>query len=94
MERFWKRRIYKEMIMHDGCSGSFESGKQVADKVRMMGFSIQSMPVPLSITCENCATGFEMETFESQCPQCGMVYAVTPCHAFDAAHVKAAGINY
>jgi len=80
--------------MHDGCSGSFENGKQVADKVRMMGFDIQAMPMPLMIKCENCETDFEMENFESKCPNCGMVYAVTPCHAFDAANVKAAGINY
>ncbi len=80
--------------MHDGCSGSFESGKQVADKVRMMGFDIQMMPMPLSIKCENCENQFEMETFEVKCPECSMVYAVTPCHAFDPANVQAAGINY
>ena len=80
--------------MHDGCSGSFEDGKQVADKVRMMGFNIQMMPMPLNIKCENCENEFEMETFEGKCPECSMVYAVTPCHAFDPANVQAAGINY
>ncbi|MCK5005607.1 MAG: hypothetical protein KAS21_10980 [Candidatus Aminicenantes bacterium] len=80
--------------MHDGCSGSFDNGKQMADKVRMMGFNIQSMPMPLNIKCENCETDFEMETFEDKCPDCNMVYAVTPCSAFDPANVKAAGIDY
>ena len=46
--------------MHDGCSGSFDNGKQMADKVRMMGFNIQSMPMPLNIKCENCETDFEI----------------------------------
>ena len=80
--------------MHDGCSGSFENGKEVADKVRMMGFDIQMMPMPLNIKCENCENDFEMETFEGKCPDCNMVYAVTPCHAFDPANVKPAGIDY
>ncbi len=80
--------------MHDGCSGSFETGKDTVDKVRMMGFNIQMMPMPLNIKCENCENDFEMETFEAKCPDCGMVYGVTPCHAFDSANVKAAGINY
>ena len=80
--------------MHDGCSGSFENGKEVADKVRMMGFDIQMMPMPLNIKCENCENDFEMATFEGKCPDCNMVYAVTPCHAFDPANVKPAGIDY
>lgn len=79
--------------MHDGCSGSFENGKEIADKVRMMGFDKQPMPMPLTIVCSNCDKNFEMEEFEGKCT-CGMVYAVTPCHAFDPANVMAAGINY
>ena len=80
--------------MHDGCSGSFQSGKDVVDKVRQMGFSEQFMPVPLEMKCENCGETFEMETFEANCPKCSMVFAVTPCHAFDPENVKAAGIGY
>ncbi len=79
--------------MHEGCSGSFENGKQVVDKVRMMGFAEQPMPVPMEISCE-CGTTFEMQNFEDKCPNCGMVYGVTPCHAFDPNNVKPAGINY
>lgn len=80
--------------MHDGCSGSFKNGQDVVDKVRQMGFADQYMPLPLEIKCEECGDNFEMETFESKCPKCNMVYGVTPCHAFDAENVKAAGINY
>ncbi len=79
--------------MHEGCSGSFESGKQIVDKLRGMGFSAGQMPVPLEITCEDCGENFEMNTFEARC-DCGMVYGVTPCHAFAAEHVKAAGKDY
>jgi hypothetical protein len=79
--------------MHDGCSGTFENGKEVADKVRMMGFDRQPMPLPLTIECTHCGSSFEMETYSEKC-ECGMVYAVTPCHAFDPANVMAAGLNY
>lgn len=76
--------------MHDGCSGKFENGKEVLDKVRMMGFSEQLMPVPAYIQCVDCGDSFTMDTFEYRC-SCGMTYAVTPCHAFDAANIMAAG---
>ncbi|SFR88182.1 hypothetical protein [Anaeromicropila populeti] len=79
--------------MHEGCSGSFQDGKQIVEKLRMMGFSNQTMPIPLFITCE-CGKTFEMVTFEDRCENCGMVYGVTPCHAFDPINVMAAGINY
>ena len=80
--------------MHEGCSGNFESGRQVVDKIRMMGFSSQFMPVALEIECENCGKRFSMETFEAACPQCGAVHGVTPCHAFDPANVMTAGVGY
>ena len=80
--------------IHEGCSGSFEDGKQVVDKVRMMGFSEQYMPTPLTIKCGGCQKEYEMETFESRCPECGMVHAVTPCHAFDPNNVSASAVNY
>ncbi len=80
--------------MHDGCGGSFENGQQVVDKIRMMGFAGQCMPMPFEIKCSNCAKTFTMETFEGKCPGCGMVFGVTPCHAFDPENIKAAGIEY
>lgn len=76
--------------MHDGCSGTFTSGKEVLMKVRMMGFSTGFMPVPLAVDCQ-CGNQVEMSTFEYKCPHCGMVYAVTPCHAFDPANIMACG---
>lgn len=80
-------------MSHDGCAGSFENGRQVVDKVREMGFSVQYLPVPLEIKC-SCGNEFRMDTFESVCDKCGMVHGVTPCHAFDANNVKEAGVGY
>lgn len=80
--------------MHDGCTGSFANGKQIADKVRQMGFDQQLMPMPIDIKCSNCGIDFNMDRFETHCPECDMVYAVTPCHAFDSANIMAAGIGY
>lgn len=80
--------------MHDGCSGEFENGQQVVDKVRMMGFAEQCLPVPFQVTCKNCEDQFTMETYESHCPSCSAVHAVTPCHAFDADNVVSAGVGY
>jgi Zn finger protein HypA/HybF involved in hydrogenase expression len=81
-------------MSHDGCSGTFANGMMVADKVRQMGFDQQFMPMPFDMNCHNCKKVFEMEKFETHCPNCGMVYAVTPCHAFDPENVMAAGIGY
>lgn len=80
--------------MHDGCSGSFTDGKQVVDKIRMMGFADQYMPVPLQVKCSVCDEEFEMETFEAKCPSCEAVHGVTPCHAFDPGNVMTAGKGY
>ena len=79
--------------MHDGCSGSFENGKQVINKLRMMGFSQGAMPIPAEFTCE-CGENIVMDTFEFKCPECGMVYGVTPCHAFDVENIMPAGKDY
>ncbi len=80
--------------MHEGCSGIFENGMQTVDKVRMMGFAEQMMPMPFEIKCTECEKEFEMTTFEDKCPHCSMVYGVVPCHAFDPANIQAAGIDY
>lgn len=78
-------------MTHEGCSGSFSTGKEVLEKVRMMGFSEQFMPVPFYIECSKCNKEFEMLTFESKCPNCLEIYAVTPCHAFDPSNIVSAG---
>lgn len=82
------------MIDHGNCSGNFENGAQIVDKIRQMGFNEQYMPMPFDITCVECGRAFEMATFEGKCPQCSMVYGVTPCHAFDPENIMPAGINY
>ena len=80
--------------MHEGCNGSYESGKEVVDKLRAMGFSDQFMPMAFSIKCVECGETFEMSTYEDKCPHCKMVYGVTPCHAFDPENIAAAEKNY
>ena len=74
-----------------GCVGPGDDGRVVADKVRLMGFARSRMPKPLDLTCTHCEGDFQMTHFETSCPGCGMVYAVTPCHAGDPASVKPAG---
>jgi len=81
-------------MSHDGCSGSFEDGKMVVNKVRQMGFSNQLMPGSFQMPCSGCGKEFLMQTFEAECPDCKMVHGVTPCHAFGSEHVKGAGIGY
>ena len=81
-------------MMHDGCSGAYESGKEIIDKIRMMGFNKSPLPVFLEIKCSNCDNTFQMEYMESACPSCFMVFGVTPCHSHSAEFVKAAGVKY
>ena len=80
--------------MHQGCDGSFGGGAGVVDKLRMMGYSGMAMPTPANLVCEGCGAGFQMKTMEDRCPQCGMVYGVTPCHASDPHSIQAAGVGY
>jgi hypothetical protein len=84
----------EELIMHDVCSETLESGKQIVDKIRIMGFNVNPLAAELEIKCKNCDTQFQMTHMESNCPSCKMVYGVTPCHSHSAQFVKAAGINY
>lgn len=76
---------------HAGCNGNFASGADIIRKLRIMGFDTQSLPAELSITCEGCKHVFTMQTFASLCPQCGLIYGVTPCHAHDPNAVQCAG---
>jgi len=80
--------------MHDGCSGTYESGKEIVDKIRMMGFNKNLLQASFEIKCSNCDNLFQMEYLESSCPNCAMVYGVTPCHSHSSEFVKAAGIEY
>ena len=42
--------------MHDGCSGAFQPGKQIAYKIRVMGFNTSPLVNSLEIDCSNCDT--------------------------------------
>jgi len=78
--------------MHDECSGNLESGKQIVDKIRMMGFNKMSLPVAFEPNCKNCGYLFQIKMMDAVCPSCGMVYGVTPCHAHNVDFVRAAGV--
>lgn len=80
--------------MHDGCSGAFETGKQIVDKIRMMGFNTTPLAAAIELTCTHCGRAFRMTTMETACPDCRMVYGVTPCHSHSGEFIKAAGIGY
>ena len=81
--------------MHDGCSGrDFASGREVVDKLRMMGFGSGMIPEPLELDCQRCGALMRMTTFEFACPACGAVHGVTPCHASSPRHVRCAGPGY
>lgn len=79
--------------MHDGCTGPAADGLAVLNKVRTMGFAQQPLPLALQIPCAHCGGVFTMDRFETACPACGMVHAVTPCSAGDPARIRAAGIG-
>lgn len=80
--------------MHEGCTGSFGSGKEIVDKIRMMGFNTRPMPMLVSLECLECGKEFEMTHLETKCPHCNMVYGVTPCSTAYPDRIQAAGIDY
>lgn len=80
--------------MHEGCNGSFEGGRLVVDKIRMMGFNTRPMPEVHTLECVECGEDFQMTHMESKCPNCNMVYGVTPCSVNYPERIKAAEINY
>lgn len=80
--------------MHEGCTGSFGDGRQVVDKIRSMGFNTRPMPIELVIKCVECGKDFQMTHLETKCPNCKMVYGVTPCSTSKLEKIQAAGIDY
>ncbi|MGN9164794.1 hypothetical protein ACTNDY_05845 [Tissierellaceae bacterium HCP3S3_D8] len=80
--------------MHEGCTGNFDNGKAVVDKIRMMGFNTRPMPMSAILKCVECGNEFKMTHLETKCPYCGMVYGVTPCSTAFPDRIKAAGIDY
>lgn len=79
--------------MHEGCTGSFGDGKEIINKLRMKGFNNMKMPIPINLKCE-CGETFTMTHLETKCPNCKMVYGVTPCSMSNPERIKAAGIDY
>jgi len=84
----------EETQMYNACSDPNQSGREIVDKIRMMGFNSAPVAAPFELSCGNCGQGFTMEFMETRCPVCKMVYGVTPCQAHDQASVKPAGIDY
>lgn len=78
---------------NDGCAPDLNDGKAIVDKVRLVQVSNGIMEQPFVIECE-CGQPFTMKTFEARCPNCDMVYGVTPCSSHIKTNIKAAGINY
>ncbi len=80
--------------MHDGCTGNFQDGKMIIDKIRMMGFNKNPIPNPITIKCIECNNEFQMTHLETKCPNCNMVYGVTPCSVSHPDRIKPSAINY
>ncbi len=80
--------------MEEKSTCSFDNGMMVIDKLREMGFEKREMPHTTIYQCKECNNEFEMTHLETKCPQCGMVYGVTPCSTSDPDKIMAAGINY
>lgn len=80
--------------IHEGCTGSFGDGKAVVDKIRMMGFNTRPMPAGVVIKCVECENEMEMTHLETKCPNCNMVYGVTPCSTSKPERIMAAGKDY
>lgn len=79
--------------MSESCGCNFTKDTLMVDKVRVKGFSKDLLPNAFAIDCE-CGHTFEMKFHEDQCPNCDMVYGVTPCSNESVSNVQAAGVNY
>lgn len=81
--------------MSCGCSNTDKnSGKSVVDLLRNKGKQDFPLRISHDIKCVNCNETFIMKTHEDKCPNCDMVYGVTPCSSHDKENIKAASINY
>lgn len=78
---------------NDGCAPDLNDGLAILRKVRQVGVGNGILEVQHLIECE-CGTTFPMVHFEEHCPQCDMVYAVTPCSSHQKDNIKPAGVGY
>lgn len=81
--------------MSCGC-GSIDKndGKNVVDLIRSKGKDNFPLRNTHDIECVNCKENFTMKTHVDKCPNCNMVYGVTPCSSHDKNNIKTADINY
>lgn len=77
-----------------GCGTPQKGGTAIVDKVRGKGMADSLMPQAYILTCSACTATFTMSTYVDKCPNCEMVYGVTPCSAGDVNNIKPAEINY
>lgn len=86
--------VLEEERMACGCGTPQKGGTAIVDKVRLKGMADALMPEAHDLTCEACQGTFTMTTYVATCPNCQMVYGVTPCSADNRANIKAAAVNY
>lgn len=77
------------MAHNCGCDNTLNA----VDKLRKKGYAALPLPTAYEIIC-GCGNAFMMVTHESKCPQCQMVYGVTPCGSDSIDNVEAVGVNY
>ncbi len=92
MNKETERRI-QSCSGNDGCAPDLNDGKAIVNKVRQVGVGDGFLETAFVIDCE-CGQPFTMKQFEDSCPNCGMVYGVTPCSSHDKNNIKPAGIDY
>ena len=92
MDKKTEQRI-KSCAGNDGCAPDLNNGKAIVDKVRQVRVGDGLLETPHVVDCE-CGQPFQMKHFEEVCPNCGMVYGVTPCSSHDPKNIKPAGIDY
>lgn len=92
MDQATEQKI-KACTGNDGCAPDLNDGKAVVNKVRQVGVGNGMLEVAHEVEC-TCGETFKMHRYETACPNCNMVYGVTPCSSHDKNNIKAAGINY
>jgi len=90
-----KTHLNREGDIHHGFIEEFRSEKQVEQKSWRMDVSHQLMPMPMTMTMvfKNGKENSALKSFEDECPDCSMVYAVTPCLAYDPENIMASGLR-
>lgn len=81
--------------MSCGCSNTDKNnGKSIVDLIRSKGKDGFPLRTTHELDCVNCKETFTMTTHVDKCPNCNMVYGVTPCSSHAKENIKSADINY